>query len=55
MENPIAYCGLDCSQCPTYLATQADDDQQRAAVVEQWSKQLKWHQPHTSFRLTCSQ
>jgi hypothetical protein len=21
----IAYCGIDCSTCPTYLATQSDD------------------------------
>ncbi len=35
----IAYCGLDCSKCDGYLATQADDDDKRAAVAKQWSAQ----------------
>lgn len=40
MEKPLAYCGLDCAECPTYLATQADDDQRRAQVAGQWSRQF---------------
>ena len=40
MENMIAYCGLSCSACPTYLATQADDDSMREQVAAQWSKQF---------------
>ena len=36
-----AYCGLNCAQCPTYIATQKDDDQLRDEVAEQWSKQFK--------------
>ena len=26
MQEMIAYCGLVCSKCPTFLATQSDDD-----------------------------
>ena len=26
MKEMIAYCGLVCSKCPTFLATQSDDD-----------------------------
>ena len=33
----IAYCGLDCSKCEGYLATQANDDDKRAEVAKQWS------------------
>lgn len=33
----IACCGLDCSKCEGYLATQADDYRQRAEVARQWS------------------
>ncbi|MFC2008159.1 DUF3795 domain-containing protein [Chloroflexota bacterium] len=33
----IACCGLDCSKCEGYLATQAEDDRQRAEVARQWS------------------
>ncbi len=33
----IGSCGLDCAQCEGYLATQADDDDQRAKVAKEWS------------------
>ena len=29
----LAYCGLDCHQCPTYLATQAEDDEMRVKTA----------------------
>lgn len=32
-----AYCGLDCSKCEAYLATQSDSDERRADVAEKWS------------------
>jgi hypothetical protein len=36
----IAFCGLNCSECPAFLATQADDDQKRAETARDWSKQF---------------
>jgi len=33
----IAYCGLDCSKCEGYLATQANDPGQIAKVAKIWS------------------
>ena len=33
----IAYCGLDCSNCEGFLATQADSDSKRAEVAKKWS------------------
>jgi len=39
METMIAYCGIICSKCPVYLATQADDDKAREDVAKLWSKQ----------------
>lgn len=39
MESIIAVCGLTCSECPAYKATQSDDDQERKRVAETWSKQ----------------
>jgi len=35
----IAFCGLDCSKCEGYLATQANDDDMRVKVAKQWSAQ----------------
>ncbi len=30
MKQMIAFCGLNCSECPMYIATQNDDDNARA-------------------------
>jgi hypothetical protein len=35
----ISYCGLVCTECPAYLATQNDDDERRRSVAETWSRQ----------------
>ncbi len=40
MESMTAYCGLQCDQCPTYVATLNDDDRARAKVADQWSRQF---------------
>ena len=40
MDRMIAYCGLVCTECPAYLATQKDDMNALQKVAEQWSKQF---------------
>jgi hypothetical protein len=40
MEKMIGFCGIVCTECPTFLATQKDDDNERKRVAEQWSKQF---------------
>ncbi len=40
MERIIAFCGLTCSECPAYLATQHDSEEERQKVAESWSKQF---------------
>jgi hypothetical protein len=40
MEKIIAYCGIVCSECPAYIATQTDDDAKRKETAEQWTKQF---------------
>lgn len=34
MSQMIALCGLNCTQCPMYLATQNDDDDARAKAAD---------------------
>lgn len=36
MERMIAYCGLTCTECPAYVATQADDREGLERVAAQW-------------------
>lgn len=33
----ISYCGMDCSNCEGYKATQEDSDAKRKEVAEKWS------------------
>jgi hypothetical protein len=34
----IAYCGLNCSNCDAYRATQEDNDDKRIETARKWSK-----------------
>jgi len=38
MEKMIAYCGIVCSECGAFIATQTDDDAKRKETAEIWSK-----------------
>ena len=40
MKHIIACCGLTCSLCGAYLATQSNNDEERKKVAEKWSKVL---------------
>ena len=39
MAEMVAYCGIVCTECPGFIATQQDDNSKRKEVAEQWSKQ----------------
>jgi len=39
MDKMIAFCGLICSECPAFIATQKDDDNERKKVAELWAKE----------------
>jgi hypothetical protein len=40
MNQITAFCGLICSECGAYIATQNDDDEKRAEVAKLWSQQF---------------
>ncbi len=40
MDKMVAFCGITCSECPAFLATQKDDDNERKKIAEMWSKQF---------------
>jgi hypothetical protein len=40
MQEIIAICGLTCTECPAYLATQHDSDDERKRVAKMWSQQF---------------
>lgn len=40
MKEMIACCGLVCTDCPAYIATQQNDDELRKKTAESWSKML---------------
>jgi len=40
MSKMIAYCGLVCSSCPTFLATQNDDDVAREKTAALYSEKF---------------
>ncbi len=40
-EKMIAYCGITCTECPAYIATQKNDDQLRAETAKKWSELFK--------------
>ena len=39
MDKIIAYCGLVCSDCSAYIATQADDQAALEQVAAQWREE----------------
>lgn len=41
MQEIVAYCGLVCSECPTYKATQTNDNKARAKIAEEWSREYQ--------------
>ncbi|MBN1874957.1 MAG: DUF3795 domain-containing protein [Anaerolineae bacterium] len=52
MSKMIAYCGLVCTDCPAYLATQANDQAALEAVAAQWREQF--HSPEiTAATIVC--
>ena len=35
-EQMLAYCGLDCGECPAYIAHRTDDQDLRVKMTKEW-------------------
>jgi len=55
MDKIIAYCGLNCSECPAYLATQKDDYEELQKVAQTWSNELMTFTPEDIYCDGCNQ
>lgn len=38
MSEIIAYCGLDCSKCKAFQATQTKDAEEKRKIAERWTE-----------------
>jgi len=45
MDKIIAYCGLYCSECPAYLATQSENREELEKVAKEWSNDSESFKP----------
>ncbi|MFX1266428.1 MAG: DUF3795 domain-containing protein [Promethearchaeota archaeon] len=44
MSKIIAYCGLNCSDCPAYIATQKNDTNELEKIAKKWSNErMQFH------------
>ena len=41
MQEIVAYCGMVCTECPAFDATQKNDVKSKADIAQKWSKQYK--------------
>ena len=41
MSKMMGYCGIDCTGCPAFVATQSGDPAELAKVAKQWAEQFK--------------
>jgi hypothetical protein len=52
VEKQIAYCGIVCSDCRAYIATQKNDDKLRQVEAEQWTKMF--NHPYKMEDINCN-
>ncbi|MHA1988627.1 MAG: DUF3795 domain-containing protein, partial [Promethearchaeota archaeon] len=54
MEEILACCGLDCSACPAYIATQKEDYEELKKVAETWSNDSMSFRPEDIYCDGCN-
>ncbi|MCU0848224.1 MAG: DUF3795 domain-containing protein [Spirochaetes bacterium] len=41
MDRLTAYCGIDCSECPAFIATESGDYDEKAGVAKLWAEKYR--------------
>ena len=54
MKKIIANCGICCSECPAYLATQKDDHEEIKKVAKEWSSEAISFKPEEIYCDGCT-
>jgi hypothetical protein len=54
MKNYIAFCGIDCSECPAFIATQKKDSEELEKVAKMWSNDSMLFKPEDIFCDGCT-
>ncbi len=54
MEKIIAYCGIECSECPAYLATQKNDIKEIKKITKEWSSESMSFKPEDIYCDGCT-
>ena len=52
MKEPIAYCGIDCSDCDAFIATQNNDQSLREKTAKEWG--ILYENTYTPDMINCS-
>ena len=54
MDEIIAYCGLNCGECPAYIATKKDSYDELEKVAKKWSSESRSFKPEEIYCDGCN-
>ncbi|NVM18419.1 MAG: DUF3795 domain-containing protein [Candidatus Lokiarchaeota archaeon] len=54
MGKMLSYCGINCTECPEYLATQKNDEKEIKKIANQWSSDAMKFTPEEIYCDGCS-
>lgn len=54
MKEIIAYCGINCAECPAYLATQKEDHEEIKKIAKKWSSEPMSFKPEEIYCDGCT-
>ena len=54
MSKMLSYCGINCGECPAYLATKKNDEEEIKKIANEWSSDAMKFSPEEIFCDGCS-